>query len=78
MAESQLLTDSYEVYILLIVGLNCIGVVRYGLKILFTEQSGMVRYEFDIGTLHFGTFGTISIPIYLPVPDTLVSLLRPQ
>ena len=35
-----------------------------------SHPSGMVRYEFDTGTRHFGKFGTTPIP----VPDTLFFL----
>ena len=38
-----------------------------------TEHSGMVWYELDTGTRHFGKFGTTSIP----VPHTSVSSARP-
>ena len=38
-----------------------------------TEHSGMVWYDFNTGTRHFGKIGTSSIP----VPDNSVSLARP-
>ena len=39
-----------------------------------TQHSSYVRYELNIGTRHFGTFGTTLIPVV----DTSVGPVRPQ
>ena len=51
------------------------GVLPYGSRSVrpqyTTEPSGIVRYELDTGTGHYGKFGATSIP----VPDTPVRVL---